>query len=64
MKEFEVTITETLEKTVIVEANSKDDALQIKTEILSLTRSASQELSISPTTAKKLKKRTNWKSCL
>ena len=29
MKEFEVTITETLEKTVIVEANSKDDALQI-----------------------------------
>lgn len=29
MKEFEVTITETLEKTVVVEANSKDDALQI-----------------------------------
>ncbi len=29
MKEFEVTITETLEKTVIVEADSKDDALQI-----------------------------------
>ncbi|MDO5396881.1 MAG: DUF3846 domain-containing protein [bacterium] len=29
MKEFEVTITETLEKTVIVEAASKDDALQI-----------------------------------
>lgn len=29
MKEFVVTITETLEKTVIVEADSKDDALQI-----------------------------------
>ena len=29
MKEFEVTITETLEKTVVVEADSKDDALQI-----------------------------------
>lgn len=29
MKEFEITITETLEKTVIVEAASKDDALQI-----------------------------------
>lgn len=29
MKEFEITITEKLEKTVIVEAASKDDALQI-----------------------------------
>lgn len=29
MKEFEVTITETLQKTVTVEADSKDDALQI-----------------------------------
>ena len=29
MKEFEVTITETLEKTVVVEADSKDDALQM-----------------------------------
>lgn len=33
MKEFEVTITETLEKTVIVEADSKDDALQIAEDI-------------------------------
>ena len=29
MKEFEVTITETLQKTVTVEADSKDDGLQI-----------------------------------
>ena len=33
MKEFEVTITETLEKTVIAEADSKDDALQIAEDI-------------------------------
>ena len=29
MKEFEVTITETLQKSVVVEADSKDDAIQM-----------------------------------
>lgn len=29
MKEFEVTITETLQKKVVIEADSKDEALQI-----------------------------------
>ena len=29
MKEFEVTITETLQKSVIIEAESRDDALRI-----------------------------------
>ncbi len=33
MKEFEITITETLEKTVSIEANTKEEALQIADEM-------------------------------